>query len=185
MGRPMLPALALSLAAVLAGGSAASAATLSKTAASGKTTKIDEYTGWNNDCSFLTISVNVSSAPAHGTVTSKVARGRITNAAVGSAGSCFGKPTRVLQVYYRGKAGYQGSRHLLGRHVRTRAADEDVHLRALGAIGPAQLQTVWPLKVKQSPGRRLCARRRRICSTTRGGRLRRAGGLRRIGRTAL
>jgi hypothetical protein len=106
MSWPLLPALALTL--ILAGPTCAMAATLSKTAVAGKSTKIDEYTGWNNDCSFLTIRVDVSSPPSHGTVTSKVARGRISNAAVGSAGSCFGKPTRVLQVYYRGKAGFRG-----------------------------------------------------------------------------
>jgi hypothetical protein len=106
MSWPLLPALALTL--ILAGPTCAMAATLSKTAVAGKSTKIDEYTGWNNDCSFLTIRVDVSSPPSYGTVTSKVARGRISNAAVGSAGSCFGKPTRVLQVYYRGKAGFRG-----------------------------------------------------------------------------
>jgi hypothetical protein len=103
----ILPALALAV--LLAIPPVATAATLSKTAMAGKTTKIDEYTGWNNDCSFLTISVDVSSPPSHGTVTSKVARGRITNAAVGSAGRCFGRPTRVLQVYYRAKPGFRGT----------------------------------------------------------------------------
>jgi hypothetical protein len=101
--------LAGAVAAALAIPAAGSAATLQKSAPSGKSAKIDEYTGWNNDCSFLTINVNVSSPPSHGAVTSRVARGRITNAAVGSAGSCFGKPTRVLQVYYRSRAGYRGT----------------------------------------------------------------------------
>src|SRR5215213_11368167 len=103
----ILPALALAV--PLAIPPVATAATLSKTAMAGKVTKIDEYTGWNNDCSFLTISVDVSSPPSHGTVTSKVARGRITNAAVGSAGRCFGRPTRVLQVYYRARPGFRGT----------------------------------------------------------------------------
>jgi hypothetical protein len=107
MSWPLLPAFALTV--ILAGSTFATAATLSKTAIAGKSTKIDEYTGWNNDCSFLTISVDVSSPPSHGTVTSKVARGRISNAAVGSAGRCFGKPTRVLQVYYRPRAGFRGT----------------------------------------------------------------------------
>jgi len=79
-----------------------------KSARSGATVKIDHYTGWNNDCSFLEIKVDVVKKPAHGTVTPKIAGSRITKAEIGSARNCLGKPTKVIEVYYRSKKGYRG-----------------------------------------------------------------------------
>ncbi len=79
-----------------------------KSAKSGKTQWIDAYYGWNNDCSFKTINVNVAQKPQHGTVSPKVEMQRITRAQIGSVGNCAGKPTKAVAVYYRSKPGYRG-----------------------------------------------------------------------------
>lgn len=80
-----------------------------KSARSGKTQWIDAYYGWNNDCSFKTINVNVVSKPKHGTVSPKVEMQRIKQAQIGSVGKCAGKPTKAVAVYYRSKPGYRGT----------------------------------------------------------------------------
>ncbi len=81
---------------------------LAKSVPAGSTTKIDHYTGWNNDCSFLMINIDVVQKPSYGTVTPRVSQGQITNANIGSAGACLGKPTRVLELYYRPARGFRG-----------------------------------------------------------------------------
>jgi hypothetical protein len=89
---------------------AARAETLSRSAPSGQTTKIDHYTGWKDDCSFLEIAVNVLTKPAHGEVSHRIANSVIpASAKLGSSGSCAGKPTKVLELYYRPANGFHGS----------------------------------------------------------------------------
>jgi hypothetical protein len=89
----------------------ANAKTLSyfKKANSGKSQWIDAYFGWNDDCSFRTIGVDVISKPSHGTVTPKIEIQKIVAAHVGSAGKCAGKKTKAVAVYYRSKSGYRGT----------------------------------------------------------------------------
>ena len=87
----------------------AMAASLSKTVPAGRASQIDAYSGWNNDCSFMTIAFNLTSPPAHGRITTRIGHGRITNANTGSAGGCYGKPTKVLQLWYTPQRGYHGS----------------------------------------------------------------------------
>jgi hypothetical protein len=100
-----LPIVWAALAATTAG-----AETLSRSAPSGQTTKIDHYTGWKDDCSFLEIAVNVLTKPAHGDVSHHIASSVIpANAKLGSSGSCAGKPTKVLELYYRPAKGFHGS----------------------------------------------------------------------------
>ena len=102
-----LAALALLAAAPL---SSALAASLSKTVPAGRASQIDAYSGWNlEDCSFQTISFTTTSQPAHGRITTRIGHGRITNANTGSAGKCYGKPTKVLQLWYTPQRGYHGS----------------------------------------------------------------------------
>lgn len=79
-----------------------------KTAKSGSSQWIDAYYGWNADCSFRTINVDVVSGPRHGKVTPKVEIQRITSAQIGSMGACKGKKTKAVAVYYRSKRGYRG-----------------------------------------------------------------------------
>ena len=81
----------------------------SKSAPSGKSHKIDSYSGWNNDCSFRTINVDIVEAPVHGQVSPRIVNSKITNSAIGSSGKCRGKPTRAVAVYYKSKSGYRGS----------------------------------------------------------------------------
>ena len=85
------------------------AKTYSKVAKSGKSAKIDTFMGWNDDCSFQTLDISISKRPAHGKASPKVVRSRISQAQVGSAGKCIGKPIRGLAIYYRSKRGYRGS----------------------------------------------------------------------------
>jgi len=102
--------IALSLVGAALAATAAAAETLSKTVPSGQTTKIDHYTGWKDDCSFLEIAVNVLAKPAHGEVSHRIANGVIpANAKLGSSGSCAGKPTKVLELYYRPAKGFHGA----------------------------------------------------------------------------
>lgn len=89
---------------------AAGAETLSRSALSGQTTKLDHYTGWKDDCSFLEIAVNVLTKPAHGEVSHRIANGVIpADAKLGSSGPCAGKPTKVLELYYRPTKGFHGA----------------------------------------------------------------------------
>jgi hypothetical protein len=100
-----LPIVCAALAATTAG-----AETLSRSAPSGRTTKLDHYTGWKDDCSFLEIAVNVLTKPAHGEVSHRIASGIIpADAKLGSSGSCAGKPTKVLELYYRPAKGFRGA----------------------------------------------------------------------------
>jgi hypothetical protein len=99
------PMIWLALAATATG-----AETLSKSVPADRTTKLDHYTGWKDDCSFLEIAVNVLTKPAHGDVSSHIANGVIpANAKLGSSGSCAGKPTKVLELYYRPAKGFHGA----------------------------------------------------------------------------
>jgi hypothetical protein len=87
----------------------ARADTISKLVPADRSSEIDHYTGWNDDCSFKEISVNVVANPAHGVVISRIADGKIaSHASIGSSGSCAGKPTKVLELFYRPARGYHG-----------------------------------------------------------------------------
>ena len=98
--------LALSAAAL----SPALAQTIYKTTPAGQSSKIDHYMGWNDDCSFKSLSIDVIAKPAHGAITSRIANGTITaDAKVGTSGACAGKPTKVLEIYYKPEKGFHGS----------------------------------------------------------------------------
>ena len=81
---------------------------LNKSVSSGKSTKIDVYQGWNKDCSFLTIDIYILRKPTSGSARAKVVNSKITRAEVGRVGSCTGKPTKGLAIYYKSKPGYHG-----------------------------------------------------------------------------
>lgn len=87
----------------------AQAKSYSRTATSGKSQWIDAYYGWNNDCSFKTINVDVVEQAGHGQVSPKIETRKITRAQVGSVRNCLGKPTRAVAVYYKSKSGYRGT----------------------------------------------------------------------------
>lgn len=106
----MKTGIALLLACAALAVTDAEAETISKSVPAGQTTKIDHYTGWKDDCSFLEIAVNVLAKPAHGEVTHHIANGVVpANAKLGSSGSCAGKPTKVLELYYRPAKGFHGA----------------------------------------------------------------------------
>lgn len=81
---------------------------VSKTVSSGKRVQIDRYMGWNNDCSFQTINIDVVQKPKSGSTNAKVVNSKISNAQSGSAGKCFGKSIKGLGIYYKSKSGYHG-----------------------------------------------------------------------------
>lgn len=102
-----LPALAAAL--CLCTALSATAGTISKTVPAGRASKVDHYTGWNDDCSFLSVNVDILVKPAHGTLAPRTAMGRIGEAQIGNAGACRGKPTKVLELYYKPARGYRGT----------------------------------------------------------------------------
>ena len=52
-------------------------AEIEKSVPGDRSTKIDHYTGWNDDCSFKEIWVDVTASPSDGIVTHHIANGRI------------------------------------------------------------------------------------------------------------
>ena len=54
------------LALVLALAHCAQAETISKSVPSGQSSKIDHFTGWNDDCSFKSLNIDIVSKPSHG-----------------------------------------------------------------------------------------------------------------------
>ena len=107
IGRVTVAALTLALLAPM---TPALAKTISKTVAAGRASNIDHYTGWNNDCSFMVIKIDVTSKPAHGSVSTRISNGRIPgHADIGSSSACAGKPTKVLNLYYKPARGYRGT----------------------------------------------------------------------------
>lgn len=81
---------------------------VSKSVSSGKRVQIDRYMGWNNDCSFQTINIDVVQKPKSGSTNAKVVNSKISKAQSGSAGKCFGKSIKGLGIYYKSKSGYRG-----------------------------------------------------------------------------
>lgn len=80
----------------------------SKSAKSGQSQWIDAFFGWNDDCSFKTINIDIVERPEHGSVSPRVETQRITQAQVGSTGKCLGRPTKAVAIYYKSKSGYRG-----------------------------------------------------------------------------
>jgi hypothetical protein len=106
--------------------SPAHAESIEKSVPGDRSTKIDHYTGWNDDCSFKEISVDVIANPSHGTVTHHIANGRIpAEAKIGSSGACAGKPTQVLELFYRPTRGFRG---VDGFSVNLRVGSSPAHV---------------------------------------------------------
>ncbi len=103
-----IPVFALALALPPSVGNAKTVNQL-RNAPTGKSHWIDAYYGWNDDCSFKTINVDVVDPPANGAVTPRIENQRIKQAQVGNTGACVGKPTKAVAVYYKSKSGYRGS----------------------------------------------------------------------------
>ena len=93
----------------------------SRSANSGQSQWMDEYYGWNNDCSFKTINVDVVERPRNGSVSPRIRRSRIQQAQVGTATHCIGRPTRAVAVYYRSRKGFRGTDRF---RVRMRVAGQ-------------------------------------------------------------
>ena len=94
----------------LMGCNAAIAETLARTVTANQTSKIDGYTGWYDDCSFKPVNVDVATKPSHGSYSVRIVPGRIPDHTIfGSVNGCAGKPTKMLELYYRPAPGYHGA----------------------------------------------------------------------------
>ena len=81
---------------------------LNKSVSSGKSTRIDTFMGWNNDCSFQTIDIDVVGSPTSGSARAKVINSKISKAQSGKAGKCLGRSIKGLGLYYKSKSGFHG-----------------------------------------------------------------------------
>ncbi len=105
-----VPALLLGVGFVAAYSTGALAKTFhySKTVKSGKQTKLDHFMGWKNDCTFLTIKIDIVERPKFGKASPRIVDARIRKAQVGSTGKCKGRKVKGLGIFYRSKRGYRG-----------------------------------------------------------------------------
>ncbi len=97
------------LAATILLASPAAAETLSKRLPANKTSTLDLYMRWSNDCKNLgTITSGFSKKASHGSVRPSVVTGSIPSSADFGSASCAGKKIKALRVSYTPKKGYKG-----------------------------------------------------------------------------
>lgn len=105
----MRAAFALLAATILMAGPVA-AETLSKRVPANKTSTLDLYMRWSNDCKNLgTITSGFSQKASHGTVRPSVVTASIPSSADFGSASCAGKKIKALRVSYTPSKGYKGS----------------------------------------------------------------------------
>lgn len=101
--------LLVTMAALLAT-PAAQAETLSKSVPANKTSTLDLYMRWSNDCKNLgTIKSGFSKKASHGSVRPSVVTAPIPSSADFGNASCAGKRIKALRITYTPKKGYKGS----------------------------------------------------------------------------
>jgi hypothetical protein len=102
-------ALLLSATALLTA-PAAMAETLSKRVPANKTSTLDLYMRWSNDCKNLgTITSGFSKKASHGSVRPSVVTASIPSSADFGNAACAGKKIKALRVSYTPKKGYKGN----------------------------------------------------------------------------
>ena len=109
------PALALAFTTALTlnmGASVAKTLNYTKSVQSGKKVRIDTFMGWNNDCSFQTINIDVVGKPSSGSATANVINSKISRAQAGNAGKCLGRSIKGLGLYYKSRSGFHGTDRL-------------------------------------------------------------------------
>lgn len=95
---------------VLAASQVAHAETLSKRVPANKSSTLDLYMRWSNDCKNLgTITSGFSQSPSHGSVRPSVVTAPIPGSADFGNASCAGKRIKALKVTYTPKKGYRGA----------------------------------------------------------------------------
>lgn len=77
--------------------------------ASGKAKRVDAYLGWKNDCSQMSINIDVVNKPRHGSLSHRFVTETIRKASIGGVRNCYGKKVRALAIYYKSDRGYRGS----------------------------------------------------------------------------
>jgi hypothetical protein len=92
--------------------SMANAAELLETANSGQPTRLRRYFSFNPDCTFKTISVDITANPQHGTLKPKFGDYTLpdvrTEGITQPLGGCAGKVIRVVELYYTSEKGFRG-----------------------------------------------------------------------------
>jgi hypothetical protein len=85
------------------------AATKSKTAVSGRPTRVAAYHSWDpNSCASLAATMNVLVQPAHGVLIPRVVPHVITTSRFGTVAHCTGHSIKALQIEYKSAPGYRG-----------------------------------------------------------------------------
>ena len=105
----MRAAVSLLTATLLLSGPAV-AETLSKRLPANRTSTLDLYMRWSNDCKNLgTITSGFSKKASHGSVRPSVVTASLPSSADFGSASCAGKKIKALRVSYTPKNGYKGS----------------------------------------------------------------------------
>ena len=98
------------LTALILVASPAGAETLSKRVPANKSSTLDLYMRWSNDCKNLgTIKSGFSKKASHGSVRPSVVTASIPSSADFGNASCAGKKIKALRVSYTPSKGYKGS----------------------------------------------------------------------------
>lgn len=82
----------------------------SLTAVSGQSTKMQNYTSWNDDCASSTGTVKVLTKPQHGMISKRFVDSKIsTHTRIPRVAYCTGVPVKALQVNYTSARGFHGT----------------------------------------------------------------------------
>ncbi|MCB1460876.1 MAG: hypothetical protein KDJ90_00250 [Nitratireductor sp.] len=110
MRKPFVSVVAATLIGIhFASAAAAQDGSYTRTALSGQPEWMDEYTGWKDDCSYLSIDIVVVEPPGHGAVEPAQEIKQIPESAKrGSVHDCAGKDMQATVLYYTSEAGYRG-----------------------------------------------------------------------------
>ncbi|MCB1462413.1 MAG: hypothetical protein KDJ90_08295 [Nitratireductor sp.] len=81
-----------------------------RNAGSGKTTWMDDYYGWGNDCRPKVVNIDIVRKPAHGKISPRPKSGKIPRPKISSGGDhCVGRPLKGWSVFYTSQRGYRGT----------------------------------------------------------------------------
>ena len=102
---------ALVLGSAVTGPALAQDLRVTRSVESGVPSVVAHERSWDRDCRTLPVSVTVTRAPAHGTVTMEHASSVIpaSTPRMGSTGRCAGKPVTGEQIAYRAHPGFRGT----------------------------------------------------------------------------
>jgi hypothetical protein len=81
-----------------------------RTALSGRLTKMQDYTSWRDDCTSSTGEVRVLTKPQHGTLSTRIVDTKISaHTRIPRVTYCTGVPVKAFQVNYTSVRGFRGT----------------------------------------------------------------------------